>query len=67
MGVPAQPDSACMCVHVFVYMYVHVCVCVSAAWEVPQGGIQWGPPLPHSRFFGNSKPTALVSRQKQGL
>ena len=40
---------ACTCVHVFVY--VHVCVCVSAAWEVPQGGIQQGPPLPHSRFF----------------
>ena len=45
----------CVCVHthrcVHVFVYVHVCVCVSAAWEVPQGGIQQGPPLPHSRFF----------------
>ena len=54
---------ACLSVHVYVCVCahaqvcvctctcVHVCVCVSAAWEVPQGGIQQGPPLPHSRFF----------------
>ena len=49
----------CVCRRVYVCVYVcagtcvcvHVCVCVRAAWEVPQGGIQKGPPLPHSRLF----------------
>lgn len=45
--------QACVCVRVCACtcVYVHVCVCVRAAWEVPQGGIQKGPPLPHSRLF----------------